>query len=167
MDEQDLETKQLNFLIGDYQSKVQYLKDHFTRIWNRFNYFLTLQSALFGAAVLSPEKYHWWVPAFGAILSILWYVFGAQDRYLVALYRKQVELTWSEIKSRLQLSDYYFVGQTEDIKNQSEKKVGSLVEPRIYQWRLTQLSTTKLTAIFPLVIFAMWVIAFFLLRRNS
>jgi len=164
MAEQDLETKQLNFLIGDYQSKSQYLKDHFTRIWNRFNYFLTLQSALFGAAVLSPEKYHWWVPVFGAILSILWYVFGAQDRYLVDLYRKQVEHTWLEIRKRLQLSDDYYVGQTEDIEDQNERIEALGVDNKIYQWRVRNLSTTKLTAIFPLVIFAMWVLAFFLLR---
>lgn len=31
------EDPQLQFLIDDYKSKVDYLKDHFTRLWNRFN----------------------------------------------------------------------------------------------------------------------------------
>ena len=136
--------QRLTFLVDDYKSKVQYLKDHFTRLWTRFNYFLTLQSALFGAAILSPEKYHWWVPIFGAILCILWYLFGAQDRYLVDLYRKQIEHDVIEIKSKLKLSDYYFIGQTENIDGQSEKLENLGTKMTIYQWRNKYFSTTKL-----------------------
>jgi len=156
----------LAFLVDDYKSKVQYLKDHFTRLWTRFNYFLTLQSALFGAAILSPEKYHWWVPIFGALLCLLWYVFGAQDRYLVDLYRKQIEWGAIEIKSRLRLSDYYFIGQTENISGQVEKVEKLGVKMSVYQWRNKYISTTKLAALFPLVVLAMWVIIFFVLVKS-
>ncbi len=147
-------------LIDDYKSKVQYLKDHFTRLWTRFNYFLTLQSALFGAAILSPDKYRWWIPIFGAFLCVLWYIFGAQDRYLVELYRKQIERSVIQIKSRFNLSDYYFIGQTEDIPSQSEKIESLGVKNHIYQWRKENISTTKLAALFPMAILAMWIIIF-------
>jgi hypothetical protein len=146
--------------VDDYKSKVQYLKDHFTRLWTRFNYFLTLQSALFGAAILSPEKYHWWIPLFGAFLCVLWYIFGAQDRYLVDLYRKQIEHSVRKIKSEYRLSDYYFIGQTEDILSESEKIEHLNVEKNIYQWRSEYISTTKLAALFPLLILLMWLVIF-------
>src|SRR5437762_2273906 len=102
-----VETERLDFLIADYWEKVHYLKDHFTRLWNRFNYFLTIQSALFGATVLSPEKYRWWVPIFAALVCALWYIFGAQDRYLVALYRKEIEHALDHVKQELPLDNYY------------------------------------------------------------
>ena len=166
MSNQPQPDQRLTFLVDDYKSKVQYLKDHFTRLWTRFNYFLTLQSALFGAAILSPEKYHWWVPIFGAILCILWYLFGAQDRYLVDLYRKQIEHDVIEIKSKLKLSDYYFIGQTENIDGQSEKLENLGTKMTIYQWRNKYFSTTKLAALFPLVILVMWIIIFFVVVKS-
>ena len=33
-------------LSKDYELKVRYLTDHFSRLWTRFNYFVTIQSAL-------------------------------------------------------------------------------------------------------------------------
>lgn len=160
------EDPKLKFLVEDYKSKVDYLKDHFTRLWARFNYFLGVQSALFGAAILTPEKYSLWIPIFAAFLCIPWYVFGAQDRYLVALYRKQIEHVVIKLKSELKLSDYYFTGQTEDIKDQTERVENLGVENTIYQWRNDHLSTTKQAALFPLFIFAMWIIMFFVLAKT-
>jgi len=49
MNDESFKARRLDFLIEDYWQKISYLKDHFTRLWNRFNYFLTIQSALFGA----------------------------------------------------------------------------------------------------------------------
>ena len=167
MSNQPQPDQELNFLVDDYKSKVQYLKDHFMRLWTRFNYFLTLQSALFGATILSPERYHWWVPIFGALLCILWYIFGAQDRYLVDLYRKQIEHEVIKIKARLQLDDYYFIGQTEDIPGQSERVEDLDVKMGPYQWRNKYFSTTKLAALFPLVLLAMWAVIFLVLVDKS
>ena len=160
------EDPKLKFLINDYELKVDYLKDHFTRVWVRFNYFLGLQSALFGAAILSPEKYNLWIPIFAAILCIPWYIFGAQDRYLVALYRKQIEHVVIKLKSELKLSDYYFIGQTEDIEGESEKLKNLGVKNTIYQWRNNNLSTTKLAAIFPLFLFTTWIVIFYFLAKT-
>ena len=145
----------LDFLKQDYWQKIQYLKDHFTRLWNRFNYFLTVQSALFGATVLSPEKYRWWVPVFAALVCILWYIFGARDRYLVELYRKQIEQSLELIEKRLFLGDdYYIVGQTEDRKKATIERFG--IRNKVYQRRWAVLSTTKLPALFPLILMGIW-----------
>jgi hypothetical protein len=81
-----------DFLIKDYELKVQYLTDHFGRMWTRFHYFVGIESALvggkliFGDGKLSPE-----VCIVGAAVSGIWYVMGAEDRFLVRVYRKHVE----------------------------------------------------------------------------
>ncbi len=159
-EENYIEMATRDFLIKDYSEKVQYLKDHFTRLWNRFNYFLTVQSALFGATLLSPEKYRCWIPIFGGLVCALWYVFGAQDRYLVDLYRKEIEKAVGQVRERISLTDYYYVGQTEDIAGQTEKIESLNVKQSFYQWRLGLLSTTKLPALFPVILLGIWVIIF-------
>jgi len=160
MADDQLETEKLKFLVEDYRQKVQYLKDHFVRIWTRFNFFLTLQSALIGATIISIEKYQWRVPAFGIFISALWYVAGAQDRYLVDLYRKEIQLAVPQIKRALQLSNYYYIGQTEDIPGEAEKVKDLNIKNAIHQWRSESASTTKLAAIIPLVLLLFWVAIF-------
>ena len=161
--DEKLASARLAFLIEDYWQKVQYLKDHFTRLWNRFNYFLTIQSALFGAVVLSPGEYRPAVPLFAALVCILWYIFGAQDRYLVELYRKEIEQVLDQIRPGLGLTNYYFVGQTENIPDHEESIEYFDIKQGIYQWRRESLSTTKLPALFPLVLFLTWMTIFLVL----
>jgi hypothetical protein len=166
MPDEKLEARRLNFLTEDYWQKVQYLKDHFTRLWNRFNYFLTIQSALFGATVLSPDKYRWWVPIFAALVCALWYIFGAQDRYLVDLYRKEIEQALDPVRRGLELTNYYFAGQVEDIPGQEERINVLGVKPSFYQWRWRFLSTTKLPALFPVILLLIWVTILLVLVRR-
>lgn len=104
-----------------------------------------------------------WIPIFAAFLGIPWYVFGAQDRYLVALYRKQIEHVVIKLKPELKLPVYYFIGQTEDIDGQSEKLKNLGVKNTIYQWRNDNFSVTKPAAVFPLFIFTMWIVLFYFL----
>lgn len=161
-----IDTALLDFLKQDYWQKIQYLKDHFTRLWNRFNYFLTVQSALFGATVLSPDKFRWWVPIFAALVCLLWYVFGAQDRYLVELYRKQIEQALKKLEERLPLGDdYYFVGQTENRKEATIERLA--IKTEIYQRRWDRFSTTKLPALFPLFLFGIWMVILIVLLLTS
>lgn len=157
MTDEELEVERLKFWIEDYRQKVQYLKDYLSRIWARFNYFLTLQSALFGAAVVTIEKYQWRVPVFGILISALWYLTGAQDRYLVELYRKQIQKAVPTVKHSLQLSDYYYIGQTEDIPGESDRIKDLKIQSTIYQWRSKQFSTTKLAAVIPLLSLIVWI----------
>src|SRR5688500_11487896 len=61
-------------------------------MWTRFNYFVGIESALvggkliFGGGNLSRE-----LAVVGLIVSLIWYVMGAEDRFLVRVYRKHVE----------------------------------------------------------------------------
>ena len=37
----------------DYEMKVNFYKNHLNRMWTRFNYFITIQTALAGAKVIN------------------------------------------------------------------------------------------------------------------
>jgi hypothetical protein len=56
----------------------------FGRMWTRFNYFVGIETALiggkliFGNRKLSPE-----VAIVGVVVSLIWYVMGGEDRFLV------------------------------------------------------------------------------------
>ena len=72
-----------NFLLEDYKQKVQYLAGHFTRMWTRLNFFLVVNSALFGFSMNESYKsYNTVLILSGLLLSIFWYYFGAVDNYL-------------------------------------------------------------------------------------
>ena len=85
-----------DFAIEDFKLALTYLQGQFARLWQRFNFFLTVQLALFGFfGWLVFEKEN--LPAtgficwFGIAIAALWYVVAAQDRALVEVYRKRVE----------------------------------------------------------------------------
>ena len=140
-------------LVDDYKSKAAYLKDHFTRMWTRFNFFLSIHSGLFFGTVIASDKNKWWIPLFGILAALVWYVFGAQDRYLVALYKQEIERTAEKVASKYELEDYNYIGQTENTKKLK-------VVQRIYQWRSDLFSTTKLAAWFPLAVLFLWLVRF-------
>ena len=61
-------------------------------MWTRFNYFVGIESALvggkliFGGGTFSPA-----LAIVGLAVSFIWYVMGAEDRFLVRVYRDQVK----------------------------------------------------------------------------
>ena len=40
------------FLLRDYELKIHYLTDQFSRMWTRFSYFVTIESALAGGKIV-------------------------------------------------------------------------------------------------------------------
>ncbi len=55
-------------LLEDYKQKITYLTAHMTRMWTRFNFFVTIESALISLAAgsSSPVMYpaaNWLLPA--------------------------------------------------------------------------------------------------------
>jgi hypothetical protein len=113
----------------------------------------------------------------GVLISALWYVMGAEDRYLVRLYRHQVKSAadavartiWADGKI---YQDYRYVGQVDKVmrselrEEESKDSEGRqksfwkrLVELEwLSGWRLEPFSTTKLAALFPLLVFVLWLI---------
>ena len=66
-----------DFLLKDYELKVRYLSDHLQRMWTRFNFFVTIESALIGGKFLiasnTPSRE---LAITEILLSTCWYVIG-------------------------------------------------------------------------------------------
>jgi hypothetical protein len=87
------------FLLEDYKQKISYLTSHLQRMWTRFNFFVTLEAALLGGKVLLvPDKPSPMVGIAGMILSVVWYMMGAQDRFLADFYRWQIKEAAGRVK---------------------------------------------------------------------
>jgi hypothetical protein len=142
-----------DFLVKDYELKVRYLTDHFGRVWTRFNYFVGIESALvggkliFGNGKLSPE-----VAIVGAIVSLIWYIMGAEDRFLVRVYRKHVkdaaDLLAKELWDATAHGPYWHVGEVAESSRGLDWEFGG--------WRWEPISTTRLAAWIPLLMVFAW-----------
>lgn len=144
-----------------YYKKVDYLKDHFSRTWTRFNFFLSVETALIGGKVFIQNErkvdiqFHWQFALIGLIVSVVWYVMGAQDKYLISLYRKEVEQEFERLEEYLspacRKEKNNYVGQTDEV-------TGIEVNRGIFQWRKKAISSTTLAAIIPFMLIIGWTI---------
>jgi hypothetical protein len=91
-----------SFLKDDYKYKIDYLTAHMTRMWTRFNFFVTLETALLGGRVIfMGEEPTPMIGVAGIVLSLIWYTMGAQDRFLMDFYRWQVMEAAGRVKEAL------------------------------------------------------------------
>ena len=147
-----------NFLLEDYRQKVSYLTAHLQRMWTRFNFFLTIQSGLLAFLFTSNRDLSHVALYFAlaeAVVALLWYVFGAQDRYLVLLYRQHVKDAAQKLVSQVKAPDsaatnaldhYVFVGDTSSAS----------IDNTLFEWRSESFSITRLAVIFPLIVLLVW-----------
>jgi hypothetical protein len=154
------------FLLEDYRQKVNYLTAHFQRMWTRFNFFVTIETALVAFVFTSNRDLTSVAPIFAAIgmlISVIWYVLGAQDRFLVLVYRQHVEDTGSKLVELVKLQDPPYAEHLTDYIHVGEFKrtAESLAGKRgCFQWYSGVLSITRLAAIFPFIIGCLWTLAF-------
>ncbi len=155
------------FLIEDLKLKVDYLKAQFQRMWTRFNFFVTIEAGLvavfFSSGIYNrtPDKVIF--ASVAAFLACIWWVLGAQDRYLVWYYRCQVKDVANKIADTDEKLAYYrhrFVSATpEELAKDPTAKAEEYKKWRgPLEWRLESLSITKLAAFFPLVILLLWLL---------
>lgn len=147
-----------DFLIRDYELKIKYLTDHFSRMWTRFNYFIGIESALIGGKLIfGGGKLSRGVAIVGAIVSLIWYVMGAEDHFLVRVYRDVHVKNAAALVAKSLWSDthhpYHYVGEV----NESSKAL----HWKLSGWRLESLSTTKLAALIPLIVLLGWLVVLF------
>ncbi len=109
------------------------------------NYFVAIESGLAGGKfLLGDGKMSAGVAFLGMVLSFIWYVMGAEDRYLVRVYRKQVADAGALVASSLcngEGEEYRYVGEIRE----SSKGIA----PELSGWRLEAVSTTKLASLVP------------------
>lgn len=144
---------ELTFLDKDYERKINFLVQQFSRMWTRFNIFVTLESSLIGGKFLfDPQGPNTAFAILGLVLSLIWYVFGANDKYLVEAYRTAVEEAGGKLSSLVLNKPhprYRFVGDT---RKYPGMKTGPL------SWRLSWCSITHLAALFPLLLTIAWIV---------
>jgi hypothetical protein len=153
-------------LLEDYKQKIGYLTSHFSRMWTRFNYFVSIETALLGGKFLIPNN----APSrelavAGVLISAVWYVMGAEDRFLVRLYRHQVEnvarelaeLTWTDLSKQKAYRPVGDVskGALAELRD-AERRDGHGWLEWLSGWRWEHISTTRLAALFPLLVLVLW-----------
>ena len=120
---------------------------------NAVNYFVGIESALaggkliFGDGKLSPE-----VAIVGAVVSLIWYVMGAEDRFLVRVYREHVkdaaDLIAGAMWSVAAHGPYRHVGEVAESSRALKWELSG--------WRVEAISTTRLAAWIPLIVLLAW-----------
>jgi len=149
------------FLEKDYEMKVRYLTDHYGRMWTRFNFFMVANTAvaIVTAGRIADGKPLGDLIAFstaGMLLTLCWYIFGAEDRYLVEAYRKDIRRVGEYLQAALgltrELQKLDPTGAFVTIADITKERIA----PTLYQWRIEIISTTKLVAWFPLLLFFCW-----------
>jgi hypothetical protein len=167
----------VDYLLKDYELKVRYLTDHLSRMWTRFNFFLTINSALFVASInINRDNNHnvGLLAVLGFALSLVWNQFGATDNYLADLYRKQVALSHYLLQEALkneenltlpatdeqQLKTFSYAGNIQDeIYNVSDGRIKKL-EQGFWQRRWKHASVTELAIIFSILFALAWILRF-------
>jgi hypothetical protein len=148
--------KHLEFLVKDYELKVQYLTNHFGRMWTRFNYFVVIQAALIGGKTIFGDS-RMYMPGmwFGLALSLVWYIIGAEDRFLVQQYRDQVEEAAAQISQEFLISSYRYVGDPKGANDMFKSPRRGWMD-HITAWRWEPISTTRLASLLPLTVSLVW-----------
>jgi hypothetical protein len=148
------------FFLEDYKLKIEYLTNHFGRMWNRFNFFVGIQTAILAAfvVVLGREEGAGGallVALFALLMAIVWWIAGSEDRYLVDHYRSLVEQAAGRLTDPEQggldpaPEDYTYVGYVPD-------KLLDFRSP--VEWRLRVFSTTRLAGLVPLMAAVIWLL---------
>jgi hypothetical protein len=145
-----------------YTLQVQALTDQYGRMWTRFNFFLTLHTALAVALIGLFEASNdrdevVAIPLIGVVTGLLWYVAGAEDRYLVCFYREMITYAAHRLEPG---TGWVHSGLPIDEAEQRLVAAGQKpIKTDVWQWRSRKASVTKLAAIVPAVFAGLWLAA--------
>jgi hypothetical protein len=144
-----------NFLFEDYKIKLDYVTKQYERLWRRFDFFLTVELALFGFLgyitfnARMPEATIF--PALlGLAVSVLWYIAGAQDRWLVEVYR-----------DRAKEAAVRFSQEPEGLPNYANDHAGAESPggwKEVRSWYWPRLSMTRLPATVGIALLGVWLL---------
>jgi hypothetical protein len=156
-------------LQADYKLKIDYLTSHLGRMWTRFNFFLTIESALFGYSLGRDNAIY--VPLlliFGFFMSLLWYYFAAADNFLVEVYRRQVAHVFFLLTPSRDAAfaaegvvqspaTYSYVGNTDKKCFDPKSKLIKKIKKTFWQRRSKPVSITELGVVFAVFFTVLWV----------
>jgi hypothetical protein len=157
------------FLLSDYNLKVRYLSDHFSRMWTRFNFFLSIESALLALSFHQElSKHVQFIAVTGTLLGFAWYYFGMTDNYLVDVYRKQAGQSYYLLRrilegdlekhsSKSELAVFSYAGDVNEQYFGSEPDKILRIAKNPLQWRYKNFSVTELAVLFPVAFIVIWI----------
>jgi hypothetical protein len=163
-----------DFLLEDYKLKIGYLTAQFGRMWNRFQYFIVFEGVLstvfFGFIKERRNADAGWVAVTGATVAACWYVFGAQDKRLVEVYRSQIRYVLRELFARSNFSIPLCFDEDIHAKDGAGQDAATYpcypatggtdasgkIPGNPLCWRFDFLSVTYLAAGFPVLVFVFW-----------
>lgn len=155
------------FFVQDYQIKAQYLTDHFSRMWIRFNFFFTISAALLGfsfdgnyAANILPMS------ILGLLTSGIWLCFGLMDRRTAKVYRGHVSTAYCVLREcfpaiRKFEPHFSYVGDPDQLRYKQRWRGGARsrerteIERAAARWRV--FGVTILAVAMPLFFALAWV----------
>jgi hypothetical protein len=148
----------VDLLFEDYKLKLQYLTAQFDRLWNRFNFFLSVQLAVFGflGYVTFTLKSPGATPlpiVIGLLVSSLWYIVGAQDRALVEIYRDHARAAAQQ-----------FAQHPDGIRNYEQSHPAAEIQAywkKLDSWYLPAISITRLPALLAIALVVIWLVLLF------
>ncbi len=150
------------FLMDDYKLKLDYLKSQFDRMWTRFNFFLSIEVALFGfLGWLVFEKHNPNASPLPSLLGLavsgLWYVIGAQDRALVEFYRSNVNAAAKRFAKGKDEHQWY---EAEHTAIEAKSVFNGLSS-----WYWKRVSITRMPAVVSLILIVIWLVLLIWGRR--
>jgi hypothetical protein len=158
-----------DYLQREYELRVNYLKDHLSRMWTRFNFFLTINTGLFAIAVAQSSQELWLLAGIlGIVMSVCWNQFAATDNYLVDVYRRQIAhahflLTQDAAFDRLraaqvppELKTWTYTGAiAAEYFDPADRQIKH-IRQNFFQRRIPWLSATELGVVIPLLYILGW-----------
>jgi hypothetical protein len=165
-------------LVEDYRQQCTNLQNQYTRMHGRMQLITGLNTALLPAlgalavAAGKGEVGRGWLflfPAAGVLLSAVGYVAGSADRYLVDLYRRQLDRTAVLLveavpadERALLLERWAHAGTSPDralrVIDDTDPAPAPPWWDRATSWRVPALSVTRLPATLSLLFIAVWLI---------
>ena len=145
----------MEVLLEDYKLKLDYLTAQYDRMWNRFNFLLGVELAVFGFLgylifdVKNPEATV--LPILiGMGVSALWYVIGAQDHALVETYRERTTAAARALSDHADgIPGYETIHPAAAVGDQRRD---------VFSWYWRPISITRLPAIIGVGLFVTWFI---------
>ena len=144
-----INSESISDVVHYYEVRMSALSDYSNGVWNRFNWFLTLQLAIFGFYFSQSNKigeislFESGVPIVGVIVAILWLIMGAEDFISMNKHGKKT----TKVEDRVL-----------ELLSEQNIKFNFKVKKSVIRFR-----QTWLLFLFPALLIASWLIVYFLL----
>jgi hypothetical protein len=101
------------FFVRDYEVRADYLSGHQQRLLTGFNFFVTLETALFGSDLIFGE--HGPPPAglaaVDVLLAIVWLLVGVDDARILRIHKWHVKKAADRIMFEFPVESFHPVGE--------------------------------------------------------